>query len=161
LNLFSRAVDPINKGTELFVCSRADLSRTMEIMVALYLSAAITGTVACEVRTADRQNKKHSAVEALHHMGGLVSEQTGAIAIDIKRSNAALLSPLPTRSSHFMHQRRNDLKNRSRGVAQAEDVTIVTDFHRKPFEAAMYAIYASAQHIPAASAMIEHFRKVE
>jgi hypothetical protein len=37
----------------------------------------------------------------------------------------------------------------------------VTDFDRKPFEAAMTAIYAKAQRSPAAAELIERIRKVE
>jgi hypothetical protein len=39
-------------------------------------------------------------------------------------------------------------------------VTIVSDFDRKPFEAAMADIYAKARHDPSAAAAIERVRKV-
>ncbi|WGR99016.1 hypothetical protein MTX26_33325 [Bradyrhizobium sp. ISRA443] len=46
---------------------------------------------------------------------------------------------------------------------QAEDsgVKIVTDFDRKPFEAAVAGVDANAEHDPAAAALIERIRKVE
>ena len=47
------------------------------------------------------------------------------------------------------------------GAAKAAGVTIVTDFDRKPFEAAMAGIYEKAQRDPAAAALIERIRKVE
>jgi hypothetical protein len=40
-------------------------------------------------------------------------------------------------------------------------VTIVRDFDRKPFEAAMAPIYEKAQRDPAAAALINRIRKVE
>jgi tripartite ATP-independent transporter DctP family solute receptor len=65
------------------------------------------------------------------------------------------------RSSQFMREKWKDLEERSRRQAGAADVTIVTDFDRKPFEAAMAAIYAKAQRDPAAAELIERIRKVE
>jgi hypothetical protein len=44
---------------------------------------------------------------------------------------------------------------------QAAGVTIVSDFDRKPFEAAMAGIYAKALHDPAATALIERICKVD
>jgi TRAP-type C4-dicarboxylate transport system substrate-binding protein len=49
----------------------------------------------------------------------------------------------------------------ARAQAKAAGVTIVTDFDRKPFEAAMTAVYAKAQRNPAAAEPIERIRKVE
>ena len=40
-------------------------------------------------------------------------------------------------------------------------MTIVTDFDRKPFEAAMAPIYAKAQRDPATAQLIERIRKVD
>ena len=65
------------------------------------------------------------------------------------------------RSSHFMHEKWKDLEAQSRRQAENAGVTIVTDFDRKPFEAAMAAIYAKAQRDPAAAELIERIRKVE
>src|ERR1700754_697487 len=44
-------------------------------------------------------------------------------------------------SSRFMRERWRDLEEQSRRRAQAAGVTIVSDFDRKPFEAAMAGIY--------------------
>ena len=64
-------------------------------------------------------------------------------------------------SSRFMHERWKDLEQHSRRQAQAAGVTIVSDFDRKPFEAAMTDIYAKARSDPAAAALIERIRKVD
>jgi tripartite ATP-independent transporter DctP family solute receptor len=65
------------------------------------------------------------------------------------------------RSGHFMHDKCKDLEQQSRRQAEAEGVTIVTDFDRKPFEAAMAGIYRKAQRDPAVAELIERIRKVE
>ena len=65
------------------------------------------------------------------------------------------------RSSHFMREKWKDLEEQSRKQAEAAGVTIVKDFDRKPFEAAMAAIYEKAQRDPAAARLIERIRKVE
>jgi len=60
-----------------------------------------------------------------------------------------------------MREKWKDLEDQSRERAKAAGVTIVTDFDRKPFEAAMAAIYGKAQRDPAAAELIERIRKVE
>lgn len=65
------------------------------------------------------------------------------------------------RSSHFMREKWKDLEDRSRRQAETAGVTIVTDFDRKPFEAAMTGIYANMRRDPAAEELIERIRKVE
>jgi tripartite ATP-independent transporter DctP family solute receptor len=64
-------------------------------------------------------------------------------------------------SSHFMRENWKALEQRSRQQAEAAGVTIVTDFDRKPFEAAMAGIYAKTQRDLAAAKLIERIRKVE
>jgi tripartite ATP-independent transporter DctP family solute receptor len=59
------------------VYSRADLSRTAAIVVALSLAMAATGAVAREFRVADTQNEDYPTVQALRYMGGLIAERTG------------------------------------------------------------------------------------
>jgi len=63
-------------------------------------------------------------------------------------------------SSRFMRGRWKNLEEQSRRQAEAAGVTIVTDFDRKPFEAAMAPIYAKVQRDPAAAQLIERIRKV-
>jgi tripartite ATP-independent transporter DctP family solute receptor len=64
-------------------------------------------------------------------------------------------------SNLFMRGKWKDLEQRSRQQAEAAGVSIVTDFDRKPFEAAMAGIYAKAQRNPAVAALIARIRKVE
>jgi tripartite ATP-independent transporter DctP family solute receptor len=64
-------------------------------------------------------------------------------------------------SSQFMREKWKDLEERSRRQAESAGVTIVTDFDRKPFEAAMDGIYAKARRDPAAAELIERIRKVD
>jgi tripartite ATP-independent transporter DctP family solute receptor len=63
-------------------------------------------------------------------------------------------------SSHFMRERWKDLEQQSRRRAETAGVTIVSDFDRKPFEAAMTGIYAKVRRDPRAAALIERIRKV-
>ena len=63
-------------------------------------------------------------------------------------------------SSRFMRERWRDLEEKSRQEAKGAGVTIVTDFDRKPFEAAMIPIYEKMQRDPAAAALVERIRKV-
>jgi tripartite ATP-independent transporter DctP family solute receptor len=63
-------------------------------------------------------------------------------------------------SSRFMRERWRDLEEQSRRQAESAGVTIVVDFDRKPFEAAMLPIYEKAQRDPSAAALIERIRKV-
>jgi tripartite ATP-independent transporter DctP family solute receptor len=64
-------------------------------------------------------------------------------------------------SSQFMRGKWKDLEQFSRRQAEAAGATIVTDFDRKPFEAAMAGIYAKAQRDPAVAQLIDRIRKVE
>jgi tripartite ATP-independent transporter DctP family solute receptor len=64
-------------------------------------------------------------------------------------------------SSRFMRKIWNDLEQRSRQQAEADGITIIRDFDRKPFEAAMAPIYEKAQRDPATADLIERIRAVE
>jgi TRAP-type C4-dicarboxylate transport system substrate-binding protein len=46
-------------------------------------------------------------------------------------------------------------------IAEDAGVKIVTDFDRKPFEAAMTGVYTKAQKDPAIAQLIERIRKVQ
>ncbi|QQO19260.1 TRAP transporter substrate-binding protein [Bradyrhizobium diazoefficiens] len=64
------------------VLSRAELSRTGVIFVALLLAAVsmgmrATGAVAREFRAADTQTEDYPTVQALRYMGALIAERTG------------------------------------------------------------------------------------
>ena len=97
---------------------RADLSRTITLVVALFLTAASTSAFAREFRAADTQNEEYPTVQALLYMGSLVAERTGgrhqikvfhsrqlgeeketleqtrAGAIDLNRTNVALIGTM-------------------------------------------------------------------
>ena len=60
-----------------------------------------------------------------------------------------------------MRAKWKDLEQRSRRQAEAAGVTIVTDFDRKPFEAAMAGIYAKVRRDPAVTKLIERIRNLE
>jgi tripartite ATP-independent transporter DctP family solute receptor len=64
-------------------------------------------------------------------------------------------------SSRFMREKWKELEQQSRRQAEAAGVTIVSDFDRNGFEAAMAGIYAKAQRNPATAALIARIRKVE
>jgi tripartite ATP-independent transporter DctP family solute receptor len=94
---------------------RADLPRTLTLVVALLLTLAPTGVFAREFRAADTQNEDYPTVQALRYMGRLVEERSGgqlqirvfhsrqlgeeketiaqtrAGAIDLNRTNVALI----------------------------------------------------------------------
>lgn len=97
------------------VLNRAELSRTGAIFVALLLAVCATGAVAREFRAADTQAEDYPTVQALRYMGALIAErtngrheikvfhsrqlgeeketieQTRAGAIDLNRTNVALI----------------------------------------------------------------------
>ena len=62
---------------KLSVYSRAHLSRTVAIVVALFLTAVSTSAVAREFRAADTQNEDYPTVQALRYMGSLIAESSG------------------------------------------------------------------------------------
>ncbi len=97
---------------------RADLSRTITLVVALFLTAGSTSAFAREFRAADTQNEGYPTVQALLYMGSLVAERTGGRhhikvfhsrqlgeeketleqtrvgAIDLNRTNVALIGTM-------------------------------------------------------------------
>jgi tripartite ATP-independent transporter DctP family solute receptor len=97
---------------------RASFSRTVIMVVALFMTVVSTATFAREFRAADAQNEDYPTVQALEYMGRLVAERTGgrqsirifhsrelgeekdtimqtrAGAIDLDRTNMALIGNL-------------------------------------------------------------------
>ncbi|MBR0753183.1 TRAP transporter substrate-binding protein [Bradyrhizobium jicamae] len=97
---------------------RAVLSRTITLVVALFCTAVSANAVAREFRTADTQNEDYPTVQALRYMGRMVAERTGgrhqmqvfhsrqlgeeketleqtrAGAIDLNRTNVALIGTI-------------------------------------------------------------------
>jgi hypothetical protein len=72
---FRSAIDIITKGKKLPVY-RADLPRTVALVVALLLTVASTSAFAREFRAADTQNEDYPTVQALRYMGRLIAERT-------------------------------------------------------------------------------------
>ena len=56
---------------------RADLSRTITLVVALFATVAATSAFAREFRAADTQNEDYPTVQALLYMGSMVAERSG------------------------------------------------------------------------------------
>ena len=79
----------------------------------------------------------------------------------LSAEDQAIFHDAARQSSQFMRERWKDLEEQSRRQAKAAGVTIVSDFDRKPFEAAMDGIYAKTRRDPAAAALIERIRKVD
>jgi TRAP-type C4-dicarboxylate transport system substrate-binding protein len=73
----------------------------------------------------------------------------------------AIFRDAARQSSRFMRARWRDLEEQSRRRAQAAGVTIVSDFDRQPFEAAMADIYTKARRDPATAALIERIRMAD
>jgi tripartite ATP-independent transporter DctP family solute receptor len=102
----------------LNVFGRAGIQRTVFVVVALLVTAGSTGALAREFRAADTQNEEYPTVQALRFMGRQVAErsqgrheikvfhsrqlgeeketleQTRAGAIDLNRTNVALIGNL-------------------------------------------------------------------
>jgi tripartite ATP-independent transporter DctP family solute receptor len=100
------------------VYRRAGLSRTMTLVAALLFTAFPAGAFAREFRAADTQSEDYPTVEALRYMGSLVAERSGgrhrlavfhsrqlgeeketleqtrAGAIDLNRTNVALIGTM-------------------------------------------------------------------
>lgn len=135
------------------VLSRAELSRTGVIFVALLFAICATSAAAREFRAADTQTEDYPTVQALRYMSALIAERTGG-RHEIKVFHSRQLGE----EKETIEQTRAgaiDLK------AQAASITVIRDIDRKPFEDAMAPIYAKAARDPAAAALIERIRKVE
>jgi len=152
---------------------RADLPRTLTLVVALLLTVAPTRSFAREFRVADTQNEDYPTVQALGHMGHLVEGRSGgrllirlfhsrqlgekketigqacAGAIDLNRTNVALIGNIVPA-----------VGERSRARAEAAGVTIVKDFDR-PFEEAMLPLCEQVRRDPAFAQLIDPIGKVE
>jgi len=82
---------------KLPVYSRADLSRTVALVGALFLTAVSTSEVARVFCSAATQNEDCPTVQALRFTGSVIAErgeQASAAAIDRGRTNVALIGNL-------------------------------------------------------------------
>jgi tripartite ATP-independent transporter DctP family solute receptor len=115
LNLFLQPPTSSSKGVEVFLYRGAEIRRTVVLVVVLLLAAVSTGVAAREFRAADTRNEDYPTVQAMRFMGSLIEqktdgrlkirifhsrqlgeeketiEQTRAGAIDLNRSNVALI----------------------------------------------------------------------
>jgi tripartite ATP-independent transporter DctP family solute receptor len=95
-----------------------------------------------------------------HTMGPEVLVMSLKAWSSLSAEDQAVFRDAARQSSRFMRERWKDLEAQSRKQAEAAGVTIVSDFDRKPFEAAMADIYAKARRDPAAAALIDRIREV-
>jgi len=80
------------------VQSRAEHSRTVAILVALFLTAATTSAFAREFRAADTQSEDYPTVQALRYMGRLIAERSNdrlLLARALLAAGEALGSSMP------------------------------------------------------------------
>src|SRR5712672_111943 len=96
-----------------------------------------------------------------HTMGPEVLVMSQKAWASLSSEDRKIFREAAKRSSQFMREKWKDLEDRSRERAKSAGVTIVTDFDRKPLEAAMTAIYAKAQRDPASAELIQRIRQVE
>jgi TRAP-type C4-dicarboxylate transport system substrate-binding protein len=139
------------------VLSRAELSRTGVIFVALLLAVCATGAVAREFRAADTQTEDYPTVQALRHMGALVAERSSD-----RHEIKVFHSRQPGEEKETIEQTRAGAIDFSRtNVALIGSFIPAMNVLAMPFEDAMAAIYARAGRDQAAAALIERIRKVE
>jgi tripartite ATP-independent transporter DctP family solute receptor len=95
-----------------------------------------------------------------HTMGPEVLVMSRKAWESLSEEDRKIFREAALKSSRFMREMWRDLETKSRRQAEDAGVTIVTDFDRKPFEAAMTTIYAKTRSDPAAAELIERIRKV-
>ncbi len=123
------------------VDSRACFSRTVAIVIARFLAAVRTSALAREIRAADPQSEDYPTEE----------KTSGQLTIVVFH---------PARPRFYRAGSWTDVEKRSRREAKVAGVTMLTNFGRGLFEAAMTAIYAKARRDPSAAELIERVRKV-
>jgi TRAP-type C4-dicarboxylate transport system substrate-binding protein len=76
-------------------------------------------------------------------------------------ADRAIFREAARESNRFMRDQWTALETQSARVARQNGVTIVSDFDRKPFEAAMAKIHAQAATDPVIGPMIDRIRQVK
>jgi TRAP-type C4-dicarboxylate transport system substrate-binding protein len=172
---------------KLPVYSRADLSRTVELVVALFLTAVSTSAVAREFRAADTQSEDYPTVQALRYMGRMIAEKScgrghtalaashAAVGIHVRHAQAPGAEPIELPYGQVL----TGLATRLIDGAENNWPSYVTTDHYK--DGGYYAlaghtmspevlvmaqksgtgIYARALRASAAAELIERIRKVE
>ena len=135
---------------------RADLSRTLTLVVALLLTVAPTSVFARELRAADTRREADPTIQAPRFMDRLVAEGRGGrlqIRVCHSRELGAEKQPFEQTRAHAIDFNRTN--------AEAAGATAVKDFDRKPFEEAMATLHGRAKSDPASAQLIARIRKVE
>lgn len=128
------------------VYSRAEIPRTVAIVVALLLTATTTIASAREFRAADTQSEDYPTVQALRYTGRLIEEKSGGrLQILVFHSR----------------QRGEEKETIEQTRAGAIDLNRTNVALIGTFVPAMTAIYAKAQRDPSAAELIERIRKVD
>jgi TRAP-type C4-dicarboxylate transport system substrate-binding protein len=138
---------------KLPVYSRADLSRTVALVVVLSLAAVSTSAFAREFRAADTRNEDYPTVQALLCMGRLVAEQSGG------------RHPIRVFHSRQLGEEKETIEQSRAGAIDRNrtNVALIGTFVPAMNVLAMPFLFRSIEHLhdPAAAELIERIRKVE
>jgi tripartite ATP-independent transporter DctP family solute receptor len=80
---------------------------------------------------------------------------------ELSAEDRAIFRDAALQSRSFMREKWAELEQRSIQQVQAAGVSVIAQFDRKPFEAAMAPLYHKAQHDPTVAKLIERIREVE
>jgi TRAP-type C4-dicarboxylate transport system substrate-binding protein len=105
---------------KLPVYSRADLSRTAALVVALSLTAVSTSAVAREFRAADTQSEDDPTIQALRYIGRLIAERSGGDRPQTKSLMAS--SPMDLPAWRFTTQGARSIYNSVRPFRSIADI---------------------------------------
>lgn len=127
------------------------------VFVALLFAICATGAVAREFRAADTQTEDYPTVQALRYMGALIADRTGG-----RQEIKVFHSRQPGEEKETIEQTRAGAIDLNRtNVALIGNFVPAMNVLAMPFEGATAAIYAKAGRDPAAAVLIEPIRKVE
>ena len=149
---------------------RADLPRTLALVVALFLTVIAASAFAREFGAENNwpsfvttDHYKYAGFYTLtqHTMSPEVLVMSLKAWKSLSPDDQKLFREAAQQSSRFMREKWRDLEDRSRQQAETACITIIRDFDRKPFEAAMGGLYEKMQRDPAAARLIERIREVE
>jgi hypothetical protein len=135
------------------VYSRADLSRTMTLVVALLLTVVSTGAFARGSRAANTEGEADQSAEALRQMGALVAERSGG--------------RLQMRAFHSRQfgEGTKTLKQNHAGIFDLNRTNVALIGTMVPsnvmVEAAVGGIYIRSQRDPQIAQLIERIREVK
>lgn len=149
---------------------RADLPRTLALVVALFLTVIAASAFAREFGAENNwpsfvttDHYKYAGFYTLtqHTMSPEVLVMSLKAWQSLSPDDQKLFREAAQQSSRFMREKWRDLEDRSRQQAETAGITIIGDFDRKPFEAAMGGLHEKMQRDPAAARSIERIRELE